>query len=100
MASGRLLQRLAYALDVAFLGLLALLPRHAYEWMKDLDPGMNQLPDDPLRDVRLVVTLAALLVVAGVHAVNALWSEGVRWRVINGPIVCALTVLWAWKFLA
>jgi hypothetical protein len=92
------LQRTTCALDLIFAGALALLPAHAYEWMRGIDPELNQLPDDPLFDFRFGMTLAALLLLVALHIFNIVRSQQVGERIMNGVMCSALTILWAWKF--
>lgn len=95
----RTFQRFAYVLDAALVVLLLLVSVHPYQWMRDLDPTMAQLPDDPIRDVRIIATLAALLVVLAVHGLCIARNRDTRVRLLNLLLAAGLTALTAWRLL-
>ena len=99
MASGRAVQRAAYILDVALVVLLVVVPTHAYEWMRDMDPTVDQLPEDPYRDVRLIGTLVPLLAVIGLHGLCIARDASARVRLKNTILAAGLALLWAWRFV-
>jgi hypothetical protein len=98
MASDRI-SRVAYALDVVLVGLFIILPAHAYEWMKQMDPTMEQLPADPRRSARIAGTLVALLLVAAFNGVGAVRAPGRGRRLGHALIILGLTTIWFVKFV-
>jgi len=88
------LQLFALAVDYVALAVLALMPAHAYDWMR----GAGPLPEDPNRDVRLLLTGAAVLVAGGLNLYVALRRRG-AWRYANGGLLLALAGFWTVKFL-
>lgn len=94
------LMRIALAAtDLAFILVCILLPRHAYDWMRELDPGMQQLPEDPLRDIRLLLTSVLLLLAASLHAVRMVAARGPGPRAKHAVLIVLLAALWSWRNL-
>ena len=89
-------QLFAVLLDYLALALLAVVPPHAYGWMTEAAPGAA--PEDPVRDVRLLLTGAAVLVAGALNLGLAVRREG-AWRVGNGAMLLALAGFWTVKFL-
>jgi hypothetical protein len=90
------LQLFAVLLDYVALAVLAIVPDHAYAWMGQ--GGAAPAPDDPVRDVRLLLTGAAVLVAGALNLYLALSRRGL-WRVGNGALLLALAGFWTVKFL-
>jgi hypothetical protein len=99
MASKDTFQKVTYLFDLAYVFLLFLVPRHSYDWMREIDPSISQLPDDPLRDIRLFITFIGLLIVASMHTFHLISSDLSYLCPKNASIMCVLGILWAWKFL-
>jgi hypothetical protein len=84
--------------DLVYLWTIFVLPGHAYEWMAE-SGATDGLPEDPLDDVRRIVTVAALAMVVSLH--------GVSFRRSPHPVRRAVHLLWmagacaicAWKLL-
>jgi len=88
----RALQLFAVLLDYVALMILAVLPDTAYGWMGAAAPA------DPVRDVRLLLTGAAVLVAGGLNFYLAA-RRGGAWRLGNGAMALALAGFWIVKFL-
>ena len=82
-------------LDYIALALLAVVPAHAYAWMTAA-PGA--LPEDPVRDVRLLLTGAAVMIAGGLNLGLAV-RRGLAWRMGNGALLAVLAGFWTVKFL-
>ena len=93
----RALQLFAVALDYIALAVLALVPAHAYGWMAEA--GARPAPEDPVRDVRLLLTGAAVLVAGGLNLFLALRRRRRAWRWGNAALALALAGFWTVKFL-
>src|SRR3712207_6774770 len=92
------LQILAWALELSALVVLALTPASAYGWVADILPAPGLAPEDPVRDVRLLLTGAVLAVAAGLN----LWlaaRRGLRWALANLATALVLAGFWTLKFL-
>lgn len=96
--STRAWQRLAWLLGAMVALMLWLVPAHPYEWMREFDPTLQQLPADPVRDVRLGITLVAVLVAVTVLARTAYKAGPGRAGAVSGVLAFILVAAWVWKF--
>lgn len=83
--------------DFVFIATYVLLPRHAYDWMRELDPAIQQVPEDPLRDTRLLLTSLLLLFSALLHGVRAVSVRGFRPRAVHATFIVLFVALWLWR---
>ena len=90
----RALQLFAVLVDYVALAVLALLPAHAYATVGEAGAAA----DDPVRDVRLLLTGAAVVVGGSLNLYLALRRGGL-WRLGNGALLLALAGFWTVKFL-
>lgn len=88
---------MALAIDAAFILLLLIIPAHAYEWMIESGLPPKSLPDDPLRDIRLLLTGIVLIAVLFFHLLAAM-RLGLIGRLLHVTSAIGLTLAWAWKF--
>ena len=101
----RPLQLFAVALDYAALVVLAITPVHAYGWTAGIygwtagmAPAPGALPEDPVGDVRLLITGAAVVIAGGLNLYLAALRRG-AWRIGNALLALALAGFWTVKFL-
>ncbi len=92
-------KKLTYLLDILFVCLIVILPGHGYDWMQEMDPGINQLPEDSLQDVRAIVTFLFLILIIVFHVIQIIKHFHKSQYIIHGLCVVSLIVLWVWKFL-
>ena len=98
MSKANVIQKITYLGDFVVASFLLIVLRNPYEWMEEADLGITHLPEDPSRDIRILMTLTPLLVITGMHLVSIIINKGLAQRTKNAAIVCALFGYWFWKF--
>lgn len=94
-----ILKKLTYLLDVLFVCLIVILPVHTYDWMREINPEITQLPEDSLQDIRLIITFSFLLIIILLHVIQIIKYSHKSQYIIHGLLIVSLSVLWIWKFL-
>ena len=94
-----ILKKLIYLLDILFVCLIVILPGHAYDWMQEIDKEIVQLPEDPLQDVRVIITLVFLLIITILHIIQIIKRTHKNQYIIHCLLIVILSVLWVGKFL-
>jgi hypothetical protein len=89
---------LAVAIDWAALVVVVLTPAHAGGWMQDILPSPGAPAEAPVRDLRLLLTGAAVGLAGGLNLYLAIRRRG-AWRVGNVGLALALAGFWTFKFL-